>query len=1256
MGQKQRISTNIGRDQKINVELQQDFKLLEVLSLKLSQKDIYTSLCSDYGVVCGRVSVNNGFGVPNARVSIFIPLSTTDEDDPVISALYPYKVLSDKTESGVRYNLLPARKQHGGHAPTGTFPDQLDILTREEVLEVYEKYFKYTVKTNDAGDFMIWGVPLGNQSIHVDVDLSDMGCFSLRPDDFLKKGFGTDDFRSGYRFKSSTDIDSLPQIISFDKTIEIYPFWGNEDLCEIGITRTDFDLSDQGVKVEPKAYLIGGTFSDNGKMSVNKNCQPKKKMGRKCDLITKAGTIEAIRFTTNYDENNRPILEYIENADEIYEDGSFMASLPMNMDYLYTNEFGENEYTNDPNKGIPTSACYRLRLSLNDAGLDRTRTLGDYLVPNIREYATHITGATGQTAASYAFSTDFNDYPVNAVSSLILNTVDGFYTPQDYFYRFTYNKVYSVSSFQGSYFKGTILSKDNFLGIKEIVPTEEEDCSGEIVTPPVNFGVKNYTFQLLVADVVLLLEHLGNLVMLLFFNTVVRVFHELADAFNFWPIKSLGVAIRRLAYRIQDNSKRSLYLITYPECEECNGENQYGSFETTAQPDNYCLVGSFSMSGSTLESPRTLTVPETGWTFEPGPISPCLDIARPITDIQDFVDNQLQYILTVNDVIIIPLTGSPFSGTIGAYFYEDTNFNFPDSQLFNIQIRDKDAFVEALTGTTEVEEGCNLYDVPYNEDIISMYYTGTTYSSRTAFLPGAYVPGMDVSATSLSDIDHPLVKTYDNETYNPMPASGFSEFSNGMFQIIPGTQSNGRLYLILKEYRRRKRVGKLFCGGIVNYSFIDNWLSGSLYFFQFKSKNKKKRHETSIKYCRDLVYYKESDERFYYRSTHYDNDTDMWGRLFTAENTNTYYRLGHPTTFVDLGPRDEFINEICIDEKLDPNCSVSRSIGPTSFQNFGDIMGMAINYKMDISPQRYLPIPTFDINNFFKNDGFDAIGAKNVLNGDILQLISINNETGIDEFDLQSSRYLGYSYQYLDPEVFGNVFTGGTGAYGPLPITLFLDEDGAKNRLCLNNPGRLTESSQEIPFYLWDKKGRGFGTYITTPGKDLDDQSWDYSSSGVTIQPLQGMTYGYILTGATDDPSDKYLLLPITYDFTGLTISNITGTTTDSTFDVIISGDTHTDYNSEYPGFMCLVVSGGTLDDPTAGTLYTRYSSGNTWDIQSWDSSKSFIIRHTEDYYGGNKQILSTPFLFYFGLRSGKTGLDRFISRFGPQGAFPSTD
>ncbi len=69
-----RVRTEVGKDKSVTFELKQDFDLLEILSLSLSQQDVYTRMCADFGVLCGRVIVNGGYGVPNAKVSVFIPI------------------------------------------------------------------------------------------------------------------------------------------------------------------------------------------------------------------------------------------------------------------------------------------------------------------------------------------------------------------------------------------------------------------------------------------------------------------------------------------------------------------------------------------------------------------------------------------------------------------------------------------------------------------------------------------------------------------------------------------------------------------------------------------------------------------------------------------------------------------------------------------------------------------------------------------------------------------------------------------------------------------------------------------------------------------------------------------------------------------------------------------------------------------------------------------------------------------------------
>ena len=78
MSKSYRIRTTPGEDNgylKVNVDLNQNYDHLEILSLKISQVDEYQNYCSDYGVIAGRVDVNNGFGVPNVKVSIFVPVA-----------------------------------------------------------------------------------------------------------------------------------------------------------------------------------------------------------------------------------------------------------------------------------------------------------------------------------------------------------------------------------------------------------------------------------------------------------------------------------------------------------------------------------------------------------------------------------------------------------------------------------------------------------------------------------------------------------------------------------------------------------------------------------------------------------------------------------------------------------------------------------------------------------------------------------------------------------------------------------------------------------------------------------------------------------------------------------------------------------------------------------------------------------------------------------------------------------------------------
>ena len=361
----QRIRTEVGVDKYINLQLNQDFESLEILSLKILSNDVYNRYCSDYGVVVGRVIVNNGFGVPNARVSVFIPVEEGDLDNPVIAELYPYQNLSSRNEEGYRYNLLSKDPSYDGHRATGTFPNRGDVLMDSSYVEVYDKYYKYTVKTNDSGDFMIFGVPTGDITLVMDVDLSDIGCFSLSPQDLIQQGVATENDVDGANFKTSTNLDSLPQVINLNYDVNVRPFWGDKDLCQIGITRVDFDLTKlANIKIQPSAVFMGSIISTTNDDALSISCKPKNNTGNLCELIAGPGQILSIRQTINSDDQGLPILEVysLENNGKVIDnDGSFLVNLPMNLDYVFTNEFGEQILSNDPSKGIPTKGKYRFK-------------------------------------------------------------------------------------------------------------------------------------------------------------------------------------------------------------------------------------------------------------------------------------------------------------------------------------------------------------------------------------------------------------------------------------------------------------------------------------------------------------------------------------------------------------------------------------------------------------------------------------------------------------------------------------------------------------------------------------------------------------------------------------------------------------------------------------------------------------------------------------------------------------------------------
>lgn len=374
-----RIRTKVGRDNTdkyINVNLTQDFNTFEILSMKVDTTNFYKLQSSNYGCIAGRVLANGGVGVPNAKISIFIPSDEETANDVILSELYPFTTAFSKDSDGVRYNLFPNTEVKLCHTKIGTFPEKRLALDDEKVTKVFKKYYKYTTRTNTAGDYMIFGVPVGEHVVHTDIDLSDIGVLSQKPIDMVYKGFNINQFENPKKFKTDTNIDSLAQVISQNDSVYVFPFWGDESESQIKITRNDIDIQ---YKFEPSCVFIGSLVTDDNSNGMQTACVPTENMGKMSSLTTGYGTIEMIRKTPNGE-----IEEVTIQGNQLIDgNGTWCYQIPMNLDYYMTDEYGNMVPSDDSSRGIPTRTRVRFRVSLGNFKSDYNGIqIVKMLVPN----------------------------------------------------------------------------------------------------------------------------------------------------------------------------------------------------------------------------------------------------------------------------------------------------------------------------------------------------------------------------------------------------------------------------------------------------------------------------------------------------------------------------------------------------------------------------------------------------------------------------------------------------------------------------------------------------------------------------------------------------------------------------------------------------------------------------------------------------------------------------------------------------------
>ena len=260
--------------------------------------------------------------------------------------------------------------------------------------------------------------------------MSDIGVLSQKPIDFIYKGYNETQFDNAQQFKESNNLDNLAQLLSQNQSVHVYPFWGDENEGEIAISRCDIQVQ---YKFEPTCVFFGAIMTDNYNNNIGHKCSASKYAGFNRHLVTGEGTIEMIRKTPD-----NLVEEFQIQGNRLIDgDGVWCYQIPMNLDFVGTDEYGNIVPTDDPNKGIPTRTCVRFRVSMQETGNEGvSRHRAKYLIPNVQTLEGN-GGALATAQMPYIKSGKKFEQCYEFGSA----------TPDEYYRDLYWNKVYSVKNY-----------------------------------------------------------------------------------------------------------------------------------------------------------------------------------------------------------------------------------------------------------------------------------------------------------------------------------------------------------------------------------------------------------------------------------------------------------------------------------------------------------------------------------------------------------------------------------------------------------------------------------------------------------------------------------------------------------------------------------------------------------------------------------------------------------------------------------------
>jgi len=388
--------------------------------------------------------------------------------------------------------------------------------------------------------------------------------------------------------------------------------------------------------------------------------------------------------------------------------------------------------------------------------------------------------------------------------------------------------------------------------------------------------------------------------------------------------------------------------------------------------------------------------------------------------------------------------------------------------------------------------------------------------------------------------------------------------------------------------------------------FTNQWVNGTLFAFPFQvqtrftSPGSSNPNQPYACYCDQLVYLDFNTNNFYYRATPYSQSTGFIGRNNKDGGFGGNKRiLGNPTTIMDLGPVNDYMDELSYSE--DFLGYVADRLDSTSFQDVDELLNLFIIQRLVSASIRDIIRTSAGLGS--NGDPVRRYFSRNnnKVDGDYAQMLAINSQIGVVPYD--SSIYtdpydIFFSSAGIDSGVFGVFFSANTQVRDWIsPKRTIVSPGGDPSFTCTFDEFPIF--SQEIPMYLWQIKPQS-----TTPNDNIfGNQVNDWYSEPISANQFNHVQYQSIDRTNNSSPFGSRIMQPH-----------------------------NTDNESFYPGYIYNiadeVIGGVTVLDITTAAKGDMSTIGPTG-----PNNPDRIVNNT------------APFYFYFGLIKGSSAYDRFLTK-----------